>query len=84
MEEEVIINVLVPPNSPTLSQALRDKFAEEHLANKVAFVKSPDKFCHVHVNGGICGAETWWAVNKLVLQVERKHRSSRRPATAAA
>ena len=83
MEEEVIINVLVPQNSPALSQALQDKLAEEHLAGKIAFKKSPDKFCHVHVNGGICGADTWWAINKLVLQVERGHRS-RRVAHAAA
>ena len=77
MEEEITINVLVPPNSPTLSQALKDKIDQEHPANKIAFKKSPDKYCHVHVSGGTCSAATWWAVNKLVLQVERRHRPAK-------
>ena len=77
MEEEITISVLVPPNSPILSQDLRDTIGRERPGNTIAFKKSPDKYCHVHVDGGICPADTWWAINKLVLQVERRHRSGR-------
>jgi len=77
MQEEVTISVLVPPNNPSLSEALRGKIKEEHIAEKVVFRKSPDKYCHVHVGGGVCGAKTWWAINKLVLQVERRHKAGR-------
>lgn len=77
MDEEIMISVLVPPNSPALSQALKATIENERHGKKVAFKKSPDRFCHVQVGGGICPAETWWAINKLVLQVERRHRSNK-------
>ena len=72
--EEVTISVLVPPDNPSLSEALRGKIQEERIAEKIVFKKSPDKFCHVQVGGGVRESKIWWAINKLVLQVERRHR----------
>ena len=80
MEEEVTISVLVPPDNPSLSKALKGKIEEEQIEQRIVFKKSPDKYCHVHVGGGVCEAKTWWAINKLVLQVERRHRVSKNQA----
>ena len=75
MAEEAIITVLVPSDKCALSKELRGTLKKQCPGNEITFRTSPDNDCHVLV-GGVCPVDTWWPINRLVLEVERRHQLS--------
>lgn len=73
MEKRAIFSVFAPASDPSLVQDLKESIEKESPGTMIVFKKSPDEHCHVVLTDALSGIANWWAVRKIVLQVEQRH-----------
>jgi len=69
--------LLVPPSHLTLAQDLTNTIRTKCPRSRASVKKTGGDFCHIEVAGGPSRLETWWAVRRIVSEVELRHNSGR-------
>ena len=69
-------SVFVPPNNLTLAKDLWDTIRLRCPRSGMSLRKSASDYC-IQIAGGPSRQETWWAVRRIVSEVEQRHNTGR-------
>lgn len=71
------ISLIVPPNNSAFMQDLRNSIMMGGYRSTINLDTVADNNCRVEVGIGTSRTATWWAVKKIVSQVEDRQKTGR-------
>ena len=77
MLEKQSFSVLVPPSHRILAQDLTNTIRSKCPRSRASVKNSTGDYCCIEVASGRSRMETWWAVKRIVSEVELRHKSGR-------